>query len=462
MAILFTSLLGSAAALLVYTLYDLNQRAYIRETNALVTGQAKHYQRILAELSPQARIDKVSQDAKADAQKLLALLGINRSVVAGTLAALPSRSELTYLRADLFSFPLTAAMTSNATSQRERMPVMAARVLHLPGGQQLWVGHDISAIRQGYRSVNLLSAFILLFLIIVVLTSFFISTIVVRRINSIANTAQRIIETGDLSQRIIVESTWDDLGNLAELLNISLARIEQLMQAVRDVTDNIAHDLRTPLTRLRNRLEAGRSRLQKAALSGEDAQSTNVLVEDFDALLAEADQLLGVFNAILRLSNLEQGHRSQPFVKVQLHEILTDVIELYQPLAEDKRIQLFVDEMANVVRPGDPNLLFQVLANTLDNAIKFTPAGGDIHVSLVLLADASQDQCCCITIADSGCGIVAQELDKVFDRFFRSDRSRHLPGSGLGLSLVRAVVELHGGRVCLEDNTPGLKCLIYL
>lgn len=471
MAIFFASLLGSAAILLIYTLYDLNQRAFVREVSAVIKVQADHYAVRLAGLDAQARkseIEAAILPYGQTSQTYLALIDPVGNVLAGNLDVVPPSVDLTPISPDIVRFDLK---TPDEPSLMRRLVM---KVITVSDNQTLWVAQDISQIRDSYRIVNWLIVCILFFLLVVILTSFYISTFVVRRINDISNTAQRIMATGDLSQRIAIDSTWDDLGNMAALLNLFLERLEVLMQAVRDVSDNIAHDLRTPLTRLRNRIETSKAKahqwtaLDDSKLHHKGAVTITDLSDDFshdmDELLVEADQLLGIFNAILRLTNLEKGRRTQPFVSVAVHDVLSDVAELYQALAEDKGIQLELQISDQCFCSGDRNLLFQVLANLLDNAVKFTPADGRIMVELAAISSKSENNqySCCITIADSGAGIPPEEREKVFDRFYRADRSRQTPGSGLGLSLVRAAVELHGGSVRLEDNAPGLKCLIFL
>jgi signal transduction histidine kinase len=278
-------------------------------------------------------------------------------------------------------------------------------------------------------------------MLIVVLVSFFISVFVVSRINRISYTAQHIIDTGDLSQRISVDSNWDDLSDLARTLNNFLERIESLMQGVRDVSDSIAHDLRTPLTRLRNQLE--------------NARRSPLNTLDITTLLSEADNMLETFNALLRISNIEKGKRHQAFSPVELAVILHDVIELYEPLAEEKNISINVSYAEASSIMGDRDLLFQLFANVLDNAIKFSPPEGTISIATIDKGKKLQ-----ITIADQGIGIPKTESEKVFNRFYRTEKSRNTLGNGLGLSLVKAIVEVHSGSATLHNNNPGLKIAI--
>ncbi len=283
------------------------------------------------------------------------------------------------------------------------------------------------------QHITILISIVFLLMLMVIGTSFFISVFVVRRINLIADTAKEIINTGDLSRRISVDTRWDDLSNLAQILNDLLDRIESLMEGVKRVSDNIAHDLRTPLSRLRSELETLKN----------DTENK----EKAEKLIAEADQLLRTFNALLRIANIESGKRSQTFSTLNLDTVLNDIIEFYAPLAEEKNITIS-SNLPTATLKGDKDLLFQALANLLDNAIKFTPENGTISIATTKGPH--------ITISDTGPGISEEDKGKVFDRFFRAETSRHTAGSGLGLSLVVAVIELHKGKITLKDNNPGL------
>jgi signal transduction histidine kinase len=266
-----------------------------------------------------------------------------------------------------------------------------------------------------------------------------------RRAELINQTSQRIIK-GNVSLRIPDRGTNDDFDQLARNLNEMLDRIFHLMEGVRHVSDNIAHDLRTPLTRLRNKLE-------KTMLSVERDEDR----EQVASAVAEADQLLATFNALLRIARLEGGGRTSNFSDFNLSELVLDAAELYEALAEDKQQTLSIKVKTNIFIYGDKDLLFQTLSNLIDNAIKYTPEGGDIELYL-----SSNGKDLELTVADSGIGIPEEERAKVFDRFYRVAKSRSQPGNGLGLSLVQAVVELHDGEIRLADNEPGLRIQISL
>jgi len=296
---------------------------------------------------------------------------------------------------------------------------------------------------ESFTQYRELSAVMMVLMAAVVLVSFAISFFVVSRINRIASAAHDIISTKDLSRRIAIDTKWDDLSNLAQLLNRLLEQIETLMTSVREVSNNIAHDLRTPLAGLRSDIESLRG----------------VKVEDhhLDALVAETDKLMRVFQSLLRITNIEQGKRMQAFTAVDLKALLHDVMELYEPLAEEKEVRFELSFAAQATVKGDADLLFQLFANVLDNAVKFSP-----HGSVIRIAAQAERPWVSIAIADCGPGIPDSEKENVFKHFYRSDASRSTPGNGLGLSLVRAVVELHQGQILLQNASPGLKVIIRL
>jgi signal transduction histidine kinase len=265
-----------------------------------------------------------------------------------------------------------------------------------------------------------------------------------KRMESI-NRISREIMRGSLSRRIPAGGSGDDLDQLIGNLNAMLDRIEVLMEDMRRMTHNIAHDLRTPLTRLRVRLEA----LHAEPL---EADRRRVLAEE---ALAEADRLLATFNALLRIAEIDSGKRRAGFRDLSLGEILTDVVELYEPLAEEKAQRIALDCRDHDKVRGDRDLLFQAFANVLDNAVKYAPEHGRIHI-----ATASPEGRIEVRISDDGPGVPPEAREAVLERFVRLDDSRSQPGSGLGLSLVAAVARLHDASVRLLDNEPGLAVVL--
>lgn len=270
-----------------------------------------------------------------------------------------------------------------------------------------------------------------------------------RRINMIVSTAQRIINTRDLTQRIPINSPWQDMSKLGQVLNHMLGEIEKSVASTRQVSDNIAHDLRTPLTRLRNHIETMRSTVA--------LDKNTVQIEEFDQLIAECDALLTTFNALLRIANIESGRRAPTFERLNLAPVIEDVVSLYEPIASEKNIHFVYRAEPAFVR-GDKDMLFQAFANLLDNAVKQTPPGGDIVLKL-----SAGDTGAHVMLIDNGPGISDEHKHNVFRRFYRIHTCRSQPGAGLGLSLVLAIIQLHKGKIALSDTKPqGLTVTVTL
>ena len=313
-----------------------------------------------------------------------------------------------------------------------------ARLFVLRDGLHLLVGRDIrdlvrteAMIRRGLIWGLALSVALGL------LGGLLMSRRINRRIEAINETSREIMN-GDLSRRIPDRGSGDEFDKLSEQLNAMLDRIEELMEGVRHVTDNIAHDLRTPLTRLRTRLEM----LQASAGNELDAPGVAECI-------AESDQLLQTFNALLRIARIEShGRRKAGFVA--LDQLADDVVGMYQAVAEEKDVTLEA-RLVPVTVAGDRDLLFQALVNLADNGIKYTPPGGSVTLSVLVDGDD-----CCVEVRDTGPGISDAHKDKVTRRFYRVDGARGEKGNGLGLSLVAAVAQQHGARLEFSDGNPGL------
>ncbi len=259
------------------------------------------------------------------------------------------------------------------------------------------------------------------------------------RIEEIHRMAQRIM-AGHLNQRLPSRGTSDDFDKLVGIINAMLHQIEQLMGEVKGVGDDIAHDLRTPLTRVRAALERGR----------DHAVSVEELRAAVDKSITGIDQALGVTTALLRIAAIEHDQRNAAFGEVDLGDIVSAAIELYEPAAEDKGVTLASRGVPHSVLRGDRDLLFEAISNMIDNAVKFTPPGGTVAVELV-----HSDENIMLRVADTGPGIPAPEREAVFRRFYRAERSRNTTGMGLGLSLVAAISKLHGFRVQIADSAAG-------
>lgn len=317
-----------------------------------------------------------------------------------------------------------------------------AQMFLLRGGLRLLVGRDVRDLEATRALIqDALAWGFAITAALAMLGGWLMSASLVRRLESINQTSREIME-GDLSRRIPLSGSGDDFDQLATSLNRMLERIEILMAGVRQVSDNIAHDLRTPLTRLRNKLELLDAELPESGAARALAEET----------IADADELLLTFNALLRIARIESGSRRAAFASVDLAALVADVAELYEPVAAEQgqSLMLVADDPVWIV--GDRDLLFQALVNLVDNAIKYTQPGGELTLSV----DAADGRAH-ILVADNGPGIPRELREQVFRRFFRIDDSRSLPGSGLGLSLVQAVVQLHRATIELTDNRPGLR-----
>ncbi|WP_407275758.1 ATP-binding protein [Halothiobacillus sp. DCM-1] len=270
---------------------------------------------------------------------------------------------------------------------------------------------------------------------------------VLRRIDVITDTARQIM-AGEFSRRIPDTGHGDEFSELSARLNQMLNRIDELMAGMRSVTDHIAHDLRSPLTRLRNRLEIS---LTQNRPSEEYREAMRQALDD-------ADQLLGLFNTLIAIAQAEAGVRREHFAPVDLSVLLADLVELYQWAAEDRGLHLTARIEPGVQRLASRGLLTQAIVNLLENALHHLPAGSRVEIGLSRTAEQIT-----LTVSDNGPGIPdAADRLRVLERFVRLDAARSTPGSGLGLSLVRAAMHEHGGQVTLEDNHPGLKVVLIL
>jgi len=267
----------------------------------------------------------------------------------------------------------------------------------------------------------------------------------VGRIESI-NAASRAIMLSGLDQRIPLRGTHDEWDRVAENLNLMLDRIETLMGEVKQASDNVAHDLRTPLTRMRGRLE----KVYQSRRVGDDDQS---LIDD---TIADLDAVLRLFSSITRIAQIETQARQSAFRTVSLVEVASEVVELYDAAAEQDGTHLTIVGDQEVLVTGDRDLIFDAIANLVDNAIKHGRPGGQ-----VVVANERIDGRPVISVADDGPGVPADEYEHVFKRFYRLEHSRYKPGNGLGLSLVAAVAQLHGARIEMLDNSPGLKLRLW-
>ena len=354
--------------------------------------------------------------------------------VAGNLSSWPDASS-----------PVGQLLHRDVTREGRRVP---ARMLirDLEGGARLFVGRDME---EG-KSIRTLVLRSLAYgagvaIVLVVAGAWLFRRQLEARIGQIRRTAGEI-EAGDLSRRIPVSSE-DEFGLLSRDINRMLDRIEHLMEGVRHVSNAIAHDLRTPLGRIRNKLD-GALRQQQTVAAYEGAAQ---------AAIDDIDDLTRVFDKLLQIAAAESGMRPENFSDIDLQRIGADIVEMYEATADEQGVLLVQMYGDGVPARGDRNLLGSALASLVDNAIKYAGRGATVEVSAGSDADGSW-----LAVRDNGPGVPPEELPKLTQRFYRLDKSRHLPGNGLGLSIVAAIAALHGGSLEIEDAAPGLRLRLRL
>jgi len=328
------------------------------------------------------------------------------------------------------------------------------RVLQLPGGFRLLVGRDLE---ERERLLDIIATAgrwsVAIVIILGIAGGVFVSKRVLNRVDAMTHTAQTIM-AGDLSERLPIAGSGDELDRLASNLNAMLERIEALMRGLREVSDNVAHDLRTPLTRLRNRAE-------EALRTAKDEPGYRGALE---ATIEESDGLIRTFNALLMIARAESGEARENMSEFDAAEVAQDVSDLYEPLADTKGLALRVEATPAPVK-GNRELVSQALANLVDNAIKYAEPQGHAAngtAAEILVTAGSEGDRIKLAVRDGGPGIPEPDRAHVIERFVRLEQSRTKPGSGLGLSLAAAVARLHGGELKLEDNAPGLKAVLDL
>ena len=332
---------------------------------------------------------------------------------------------------------------TNAEAARDFHHAVAL-VLRLPNQMILLVGRDLGEPEQLRLIVRrALTVALGMMGIGALLIWFFVGRHALKRIDGVSQASRRIMG-GDLTGRLPVSGSGDEFDRLSENLNVMLGRIARLNDGLKQVSDNIAHDLKTPLTRLRNRAEA--------ALAGDKDDSA--YREALEATIAESDQLIRTFNAILMISRLEAGYSAEQTEPVDLAAILADVVELYEPAAEEVGVSLRAEGSETAMLSVNRELIGQALSNVVDNAIKYSAGTSEAPEVVVSLSRTGVETT--LRIRDNGPGIPEEDRERATERFVRLEHSRTQPGSGLGLSLAKAVMEFHGGRLELADASPGL------
>jgi len=386
-------------------------------------------------------LDTVQRRSSDDNGSVYLLAAPAGQRIAGNLDDLPvvPKGDTSWIE-----FPLD--VQNGATRENH---VARAFYTELAGGFKLIVGRDVQSLRQ-FATIIRQSIFYALAIALVLGLGggLLMSRNFLRRVDAITE-ASRTIMAGNMSGRMPVTGSNDELDRLALALNEMLEQIESLMGAMKEVSSNVAHDLKTPLTRIKARVEA-------ALRSGDEAEYRAALENTVD----ESDRLLDTFNALLSIARAEAGQSRSGLVSIDVSELIADVAELYEPMAEEEGGTLTATTAPDLSVTGDRQLLAQALTNLLDNALKYGAREGETPA--ITVTAAREDDKVVITVADHGEGIPPEDRGRVTERFVRLDASRTKPGNGLGLSLVSGVMKLHKGALLLEDNHPGLKASLVL
>jgi signal transduction histidine kinase len=440
LSIVLTSLLMIGVVFITYFLIISNDDLLIRESEAAINADIRGFNSLYRAAGSKA-VEKALNDRIAENGNdfFYHLKNDKNKFITGNMLFWPN-DDTQSIKNGMLSLKIGDA----ASKEYDVM----AKIMVLTNGHQLLIGRNIDDIEIIQWVGRTFGWIMILILCLISATSIWVAYYVVNRINIISEKADDIISTGKLTERLPVDSNWDDLSKLTMALNKMLDQFEYSVEGIKSVSDNIAHDLRTPLARLKTHIE--------------------VMPEGDDkfALLKESDNLLSIFNSLLRIADIESERKTSAFAQHNMKQILEDVVDLYFPVIEDNKIHLTLTiNLKNVTLYCDKDLIFQAFANVLDNAIKFNEEGGNI---VVTLNDGTlgQQKEMIFSVFDSGPGVMPPAFEKLTQRFYREDSSRNKSGNGLGLALVLAIVNLHKGTIGFIDNplatTSGLGCQIVL
>ncbi|MEM1286857.1 MAG: HAMP domain-containing sensor histidine kinase [Pseudomonadota bacterium] len=430
-----------AAALIGYIVFETSS-IIVRETSNRLTQDARRLGQHYQQGGMNALFAAMQDSANRPGNRLYALIAPDGQELVNNIGILPEGIEL---ERGLVRF----RYTQNNFDGLSRESRAIVRVIPIEGGFQALIGIDIGqtdVIRNAIRRAALISLITLI--VLGVLGWLYIDRRVLKRLEGISATTGRIMD-GQLSERIAIMGTGDEFDRLGEQLNVMLERLERSMDRLKEVSDNIAHDLRTPLTRMRNQME-------DALRQPPEAEADRLALENS---LSEADRLMATFQALLTIGRVEAGGTRHTLNTVEIGSVLTDVLELYEPVAEDKGVTLsFAPPSLPVYATINRELVGLAVANLIDNALKYGAAEG----GTIQLAATSHDAGVSIAVIDDGPGIPEHDRERVRQRFVRLDKSRTAEGSGLGLALVDAVAVFHNGELVLSDAEPGLKAQLIL
>jgi signal transduction histidine kinase len=419
--------------LLVAIVYGRTENYLTARSDAVVTLQA----RVLMATEPEKRLDRIDWHLAQDPRgvQYTGLFAADGQRIAGNLTRVPVDLQI--------DGPAQQTLISIGPDQVDEQLVRGIG-RRLPDGSVLVIGRKVDEGAALTRIVAQTLAWGLFpALCLSIAAGVLLSRRAQKRVEEVNERVQRIV-AGDLRERLPTRGVGDPFDKLASMVNGMLDKIEALIHQIAGVGDDIAHDLRTPLTRVRVGLERGRANSRTLA----EAQAT------LDRAIGGLDQALAIVTALLRIAEIEHSQRFAGFSKVALAVIVREVCDLYEPIAEEKGVRVLVQASEDPTVHGDRDLLLEAIANLVDNAVKFTPAGGRVELALI-----NRDGECGVRISDTGPGISEDEREIVLRRFYRSDRSRQTQGVGLGLSLAAAIVKLHGFRLTM---TAGPHCTVEI
>ncbi len=435
LSVLFGGILIMAAIVAGFLISLVDQKSPFRETSAAVAAELLYLQ----EVEKNSGIDEVvkiitNRTSDAENSFFYSIETAQKEVIAGNLGDW-DWTDTEIIRGNV----LIVEIPHNSIS----MPTQSTRYFTdhydvlikshtFSNGTILHVGRNIDDLATASWIASTFGKTVIATLFAILLYILFLSIYIVTGVHRLSEAANSILETGSLSLRVRQDSSWDDLGKLATTWNYMLDKIQALLAQSREASNNIAHDLRTPLTRL--------------IVDLDEVKPPELKTE----LLNEANKLLAMINGVLRIVEIETDVKKSAFHPIALEEILTDVISFYRPLAEEKEITI-TSNLPHIEMIGDRDLLFQAFMNVVDNAIKFSPQNGDVTISMTKIGHLIN-----VIIEDSGPGILTEEKSKVFDRFYRCEVSRNTVGYGLGLSIVSVIAKLHSATITLENKNPGL------
>lgn len=433
----------AAGAGLVLTSLGYNVRTLIDEqiaqtVDAEITGLSEQY----SQGGIRQLVETIDRRARQPGSSLYLVTTFAGEAITGNVAQLP---------AGVLQTPGLTETTYQRVGEKVASHHAVARIFLLPAGFRLLVGRDLEDRDTLWRVMNAALLTSLAWLVVIgTVGGLVVATRVLRRVDAMNASAVGIMN-GDLTQRLPVSGSGDELDRLAQNLNAMLERIAALMQGLKEVSDNIAHDLKTPLTRLRNGVEG-------ALRIADDPQLYRSALE---RVLEESDQLIGVFNALLMIARLEAGSGPEIMTTFDAVPVVRDVVDLYEPLAEEAGLSIETMTDAALLLRGSRELVGQMLANLIDNAIKYgVPDDALLTAGTISVEAHRKGDHIEISVADHGRGIAEADRERVVERFVRLEQSRSRPGSGLGLSLVSAVARLHGATLDMSDNAPGLRATV--